>query len=461
MMNALRDIVTQTVRILSSRIALSMFFVAMGMAAGRLITTTKEIVVASRFGTTAAMDAFLLALSLVLFPIAVFGSGIWGALIPLLNKSGDDPKRLSYIIWPSFGALLGIGILSAIVITLAAPLLENAFLAGNHEGGRAPFLAIMPVLAWFVPLGLVSVWGGAILAWHKDFFLASFTDSFPAAGVLVFALLGMLSSQLEMAWGVVCGGGVAVLILLFAVIRKVQIGGLLYTEIHQEVRSAGNRYMLTILASMLFACLPLAEQYAAAHLGEGGISRLGYTQRLFSVVLALVSAPLSRTSLSFMSEPSENENLSIFKRRVRHYIILCIGGGTMLTLAGWIMAEPIIRILYERGAFTREDTLIVAEVVRYYALQIPFYLLAIFMTSLAYAAGRQKIILGVAAVNLMVCIAGNLTLTTIFGLSGIALTSLITQGSSCAMFLFSGVLDVRWVQSSETPKDVVPIRENP
>jgi peptidoglycan biosynthesis protein MviN/MurJ (putative lipid II flippase) len=80
-------------------------------------------------------------------------------------------------------------------------------------------------------------------------------------------------------------------------------------------------------------------------------------------------------------------------------------------------------VLFERGAFTGQDTARVAEVLRYGLTQLPFYFAGIVLVSLLASQGRHRLIAAVASVNLVVKLLALVILTPLLGINGIALST--------------------------------------
>jgi putative peptidoglycan lipid II flippase len=99
-------------------------------------------------------------------------------------------------------------------------------------------------------------------------------------------------------------------------------------------------------------------------------------------------------------------------------------------LVSWLLAPWGVKLLFERGAFTAEDTMIVAEVLRYGLTQLPFYFAAIVLVSLLSSQGRYLAIALVAGSNLLVKLATMAILTPALGINGIALSTTIMYAAS-------------------------------
>jgi putative peptidoglycan lipid II flippase len=101
-----------------------------------------------------------------------------------------------------------------------------------------------------------------------------------------------------------------------------------------------------------------------------------------------------------------------------------------------VCAQPMVRILFERGSFTAKDTHVVSLVTAFFVLQIPFYVAGILGVRLLNALGMSRSILLICAANLVVNVLGNLLLMRRLGVAGIALTTSLVYLVSGAQVFF-------------------------
>jgi putative peptidoglycan lipid II flippase len=102
------------------------------------------------------------------------------------------------------------------------------------------------------------------------------------------------------------------------------------------------------------------------------------------------------------------------------YILI---GSIPVVAALALLAEPMIRLLFERGAFTPASTLAAAQVQAWLALQLPFYILAMLGARVLSAMDANQIVLRIGALNLALNVAGNYVLMQWFGVNGIAMST--------------------------------------
>jgi putative peptidoglycan lipid II flippase len=114
---------------------------------------------------------------------------------------------------------------------------------------------------------------------------------------------------------------------------------------------------------------------------------------------------------------------------VRHtlhtYVILVLKISIPLTLTAVILSEPIVRTLFQRGAFTSMDTHLVGQVQIFLLLQVPLYLAGIIVVRLISALKANHILMWGCVLNFIVNVVLNYTFMRWLGVAGIALATFV------------------------------------
>ncbi len=98
-----------------------------------------------------------------------------------------------------------------------------------------------------------------------------------------------------------------------------------------------------------------------------------------------------------------------------------------------VPASWIVALLFERGAFTAEDTEVVAVAVRFGAWQLPPYLAGLVLVSMLAGQRRYDVITAAALVSIVVKLLANLALADSLGVSGLMLSSAAMYACSAAL----------------------------
>ena len=110
--------------------------------------------------------------------------------------------------------------------------------------------------------------------------------------------------------------------------------------------------------------------------------------------------------------------------------------GIPLVLLLVFFSEPIVSILFERGAFSTQDTSLVSNIQIYYFLQIPFYVLVLLMMRLISSLKANRWLMLVASINFILNVVLNYVFMRWMGVAGIALSTSIVYVISFISFWF-------------------------
>jgi putative peptidoglycan lipid II flippase len=153
----------------------------------KLAAAAKEIVVASQFGTSDELDAFLIAFLLPQFAINLIGGSLNAALIPtylqVREQEGKEAAQrlLSGVMVLSVGFLVGLTVVLAVTVSYILPLVASGFSPEKLALARSLYYGL---LATLVLSGLATTWG-AILNAENRFAL-------PAAAPVATSILTVL-----------------------------------------------------------------------------------------------------------------------------------------------------------------------------------------------------------------------------------------------------------------------------
>src|SRR3546814_4132080 len=89
----------------------------------------------------------------------------------------------------------------------------------------------------------------------------------------------------------------------------------------------------------------------------------------------------------FKQEAAYELRISDWSSDVCSSELLMVLAGAVVTAVGWLLAPWGVALLFERGAFTADDTVVVAQVLRWGLLQMPFY----FGVQIGRASCRERV----------------------------------------------------------------------
>jgi putative peptidoglycan lipid II flippase len=170
----------------------------------------------------------------------------------------------------------------------------------------------------------------------------------------------------------------------------------------------------------------LIARAVASSLGEGIISALNYSYSLMGVPLGLMAGSITIAVFPFMSSKASVDRKALAKETMRGLyaswlVALPIG------VIFFVLSQPIIRIMFERGAFTPEATKITADMLAFFSLGIPAMTAWQIATRAFYALQDTITPLKVGFIQIGIDIAILLTLPRIVGYRGLPLATAISM----------------------------------
>ncbi|MBQ7552386.1 MAG: murein biosynthesis integral membrane protein MurJ [Rickettsiales bacterium] len=224
-----------------------------------------------------------------------------------------------------------------------------------------------------------------------------------------------------LVWMIIFAGILQVVILFISCIRKqlITFGKKIDSIKNGRQKNNDVKIFLKKLIPAIFSSgilqINIFVDCIFASFFAGAISHLYYTDRIGQFPLSLIGYSLSIAILPALSIAfKEKDNAKIASIQTDS-VDIAMFFSIPLTLLIITLATPIIQLIYERGMFTASDTIIVSNMIRIYAITIPFNILSkIFFVSF-YARKDTSTPLKISIFSLIFNIISNLILIHIVG----------------------------------------------
>ncbi|EBW2353144.1 murein biosynthesis integral membrane protein MurJ [Salmonella enterica subsp. enterica serovar Enteritidis] len=418
--------------------------VASGTMASRAFGFVREMMMAAALGTGPVAGAFLAAFLLPNTFRRLFAEGAFNAaFVPLFAKEieangMDGARRFSEEV---FGVLFSVLLALTILMELAMPLIiaygvAPGFADEPEKFGLTVSLARI-MFPYLVCMSLATMMAGMLNSLRR-YFAAAIAPVFLniiLIGVMAYAWY-VGASQVEigylLGWGVMASGLVQLAIVWFAVRRVgVNIG-------FRRPRMTPNVKRLLWLAAPAAITGGITQintliGTAIASTQEKAVPALAQADRFYQLPLGVVGIAVAIVLLPELARAlksgNEAEASSLQNRSVEFTLFMTLPA----TAALLVMSEPIVRVLYERGAFTASDTTLVASILAVFGLGLPAFVLIKAFTPGYFAREDTRTPMYFAAVSVAVNIAIALWLFPSLGAPGIAAASAAAGWINAAM----------------------------
>jgi putative peptidoglycan lipid II flippase len=188
---------------------------------------------------------------------------------------------------------------------------------------------------------------------------------------------------------------------------------------------------------MLMGSTIVVDQSMAAMLGSGDVSALNYANRLPAMIFSVGATSLAIAVFPTLSRLSANHDWHGVRHVVSSYLRIILALSLPIVIILVTFSEPLIRMMYQRGAFSQNTTHFVASVQSILCLEVPFYGFCILCATAVCALKRTSILLWGTVISVIVNIALNYIFMKFLGLRGIALSTVAVYAIS---FIYLGIM---------------------
>jgi len=346
----------------------------------RILGFVRDVLMARYLGAGAVSDAFFVAFSLPNMFRRFFAEGAFNAaFVPLFTKKlqssqaeAEDFARDAY--W----LMTTILIVFSAVAMLAMPALVWAMAAGFAGDDRFDMAVLFGRIAfpYILFISLVALISGMLNATGR--FWAAAAAPVMLNAVFISALLMAGQQGWPVGLTMACAVPVAGVAQLVAVWWAIRAAG--FRMAFRRPRLTPELKRLFIIAAPAILAggvvqINLIVGRQVASFTENAISWLSYADRLYQLPLGVVGIAVGVVLLPELArrlrEGEEERARDAFSRGTEFALALTLPSAVALV----VVAEPIVSVLFERGAFSRADTLATAMALAVYGAGLPAFVL--------------------------------------------------------------------------------------
>lgn len=407
-----------------------------GILFSRVFGFLRDLIMASVLGANIYSDIFAVAFKLPnlfrrIFAEGAFSQSFIPSFIAARYKTIFSIKIIATLLSVILILSLLINIFSYQVSAILAPGFGKETLTLT-----AKYVAIQ---FWYLPLIFMVTYLGALLQYKEHFATTAFATTLLNIAMIVSMLLYKDSSKeqiiLALSYGVLVGGLLQLLLHIivakrFRLLKLFRYGISNIKQKQERVKVDTQRFFANffpaIWGNSTLQIMAFLDTWLASFLAAGSISSLYYANRIFQLPLAFFAIALSIAIFPTVSKKIKAKEIesAIVEFKKGFWILLYLL--TASVVGGIIFSNEIIWLLFERGAFTRENTYIVADVLTMYMIGlIPYGLNKLFSLWL-YANHQQAKAAKIATLSLVVYVIFAISLIKPMGAMGLALAGSIT-----------------------------------
>ena len=364
------------------------FGVSVMTGISRVFGFLRDLLIAHVFGAGRLSDVFLAAFKLPNLFRDLLGEGALSSIfIPMYTGKNKDENFAKNVFSWLMMILLGITLLFEIFMPLVVWILAPGF--SDDPGKMQLTVVISRIMFWYVVFICASAFLSAILNAFSKFLLVAFMPvllNVMLIGALLLAAWFAPETVLYIMAFTVVLSGIIQFAVLWARIRHRHFGlRLIRPRWTPAIKSMFKRLGISIIGNGFYQITIIVGTLVASF-QSGAVSWLYYSDRMIQLPFALIGLAVGTVLISSMSNAMAEKNMrSVYlqqnssMRQSMMLIMPCVVGL-------FVLAEPIIKYLFEYGAWTPESTHAVAMAIMIQVLVLPAMMISQIYSKTLYAS---------------------------------------------------------------------------
>ncbi len=397
----------------------------------RILGFLRDVMTAIILGAGPIADAFIVALKLPNLFRRVTAEGAFSvSFVPMYSAklAKDGQESADRFASNAFAVMTTILAPFTILAIMAMPWIIHLLAPGFETGEERYTLAVEMTRVTFPYLLLISLsalMGGVLNAHDKfvPFAAAPIVFNLTLIAALYFFEPLMRTGGHALSWGLFFAGVLQFVGLLACIkMYKIRIDFKL-PKFDADIKKLFKLMGPGIIGAGVVHINLFADIIIASMLAEGSISYLYYADRLNQLPLGMVGIAVGTALLPMLSrtmaggQTAEANNL--YNRALEICLILALPAGVAML----IVAEPLIKTLFQYGNFDAADAQVTAYVLMGYALGVPAYVAGKVFSTTYYAQHDTVSPVKISVVCALMNIALALVFIQFMGVAGIALAT--------------------------------------
>jgi len=323
------------------------------------------------YGSSVRTDALIIAQTIPYLLSNFFNQALSRLWVPVfLHLREEEGEEEAWKFTSSLITLIAsVLVVFAVVVVLLAPYMVALLAPGFTPQDRAMAAAL---LRWMSVLIVVNGMCGppcGLYYSHQAFTVPAVASLFPSIGIIagVFLLKDRMGIFAFVAGGI---GGSLIQLLLLSVFLNVGERRLTFRfcRWHRGLRDflslLGPRFLILGLNNVNAA----VDRVFASTLGAASVSALGYAHTVSSTPFIWLRSTFGTTILPVFSADAARGDIESLKQRVRRYMQLAVFLIVPTAVVLMVLAAPLVRTLFQRGAFHAEEANMMATAVLFYSI---------------------------------------------------------------------------------------------
>ncbi len=390
----------------------------------------RDIVFAKYYGTGYVANAFFAAIRIPTQLVdIILSSAIVSTFVPIFNqvlqKDGKDKANKFANNFVNIVALISTAI--AIIGIIFAPQIVKA-LAGGFD--TQTFNLTVELIKITFPMIIFTAIAYSLVGFlqsYGQFNIPAMISAVSNLVIIIFLLLFREKFGIHGVAGCMLFAWLLQVLIQVPFAKKYGYPFILHIDFKDE--NIKRVFLLSIPILISTAVLPinnLVSTRLASGMGDNAVSAMEYAYKLYVVISGVFTYAIGNIIFPEMSRASADDNKEEYKEIINKAMRMMIYILIPLTIGITIFSKDIISVIYERGEFTAESTLITSSILTFFSVGIIGSGIVEVMNKAFYAKQDTKspLIAGIIMIiiNVILCV----TLSKFLDVKGLALATSIT-----------------------------------
>lgn len=399
----------------------------------------RESVMAAYIGAGDLKSIYTTATTIPTVIFSIVASGILSVYIPTFNKAKNEggEKEANKFTNDLINVLMFYGLISFLLIVfLAKPI--SKMLSPDLSGKWLNLATNFTVIMMFSTFAYL--YGGVIRGYLN--IKNNFVDPVLIAIIMnlfiivATVLTGIYKNPYILIIGALLGN-----IFQFArfpyVAKKL---GFKY-KIGLNFKNKYVKHLMILLLPIIFSnaasqlSLIVDNSMASAFFGKDSISKLFYAKTMLGFISGVVTTTIATVSFPEIARLAQKGNINGMKCNLNSAIIFTLILVLPATFGMMTLSDPIIKLVFERNAFTASDTSVVASLLVSYAPFVIFAAITEIISKGFYSLGDSKTPVLIIIIQQIINITLNVVLSKLVGLNGLALSTTISTAIGSVLII--------------------------
>ncbi len=381
----------------------------------RIAGFVRDIIISATMGAGPLTDIFLVAFKFPNFFRRLFGEGAFNAaFVPMFSSILASEGKKAALIFAEkvLSVMVVILVLFTMIIQITMPWvmmgMAPGFIGRPEQFDLAVYLTRI-TFPYLLFISLVSLYGGVLNSMER--FTAAASAPIFLNLCMVIALLGFAKTSETpahaLSWSVTIAGVVQLVWVMVACSKA----GLMLHWRKPSLSPQVKRLLKLMVPGIIgggVVQINLWVDVMIATLVPSAVSYLYYAERIHQLPLSVVGTAIGTALLPMLSKHFKQNDLKkaleTENRALEMAMLLTVPAAAALLVA----AYPIMSALFERGAFTPEDSYATAYGLMAYAVGLPAFVMVKVFTPPFFAVHDTKTPVKIAVLCMIINIALNL-----------------------------------------------------